>query len=326
MTRAAGSSGAVLATRPTGRPRLDPGELSVGVVGGGIAGVAAACVLAERGARVIVYERERWLGGRAGAWTDELAGVGRFEMERGFHAFFRQYYNLRALIRRVDPALALLAPLDDYPILGPARAASFAGLSRRWPVTLVQLVARTESLGLRALARVDLRAALAMLRFDVETTYAEYDRITARQYLDGLGFPAPARRMLFDVFAHSFGPASARSMSRYPETRGARIVAERYLQRRDCPAFAAGSWTSRPGVATDIDGLALAGDFVKLAMPSALMERAATSGMLAANLLLARRGVAGEPIWSVPPRGALARPILRRRRGRAAGCADRWQP
>jgi hypothetical protein len=52
--------------------------------------------------------------------------------------------------------------------------------------------------------------------------------------------------------------------------------------------------------------------------------------MLAANLLLARRGVAGEPVWSVPPRGVLARPILRRWRGStaacAAGCADRWRP
>src|SRR5205814_943685 len=99
--------------------------------------------------------------------------------------------------------------------------------------------------------------------------------------------------------------------------RGARVVAERYLQRRDCPAFAAGSWASRPGVATDIDGLALAGDFVKLAMPSALMERAATSGMIAANLVLARRGVAGEPIWSVPQHGAFARPSSKRRPGDA---------
>ena len=516
MTRDAGHrSGPVLVTRPGGRPRLDPGELSVGVVGGGVAGVAAACVLAERGARVILYERERWFGGRAGAWTEHLDRVGRFEMERGFHAFFRQYYNLRALIRRVDPRLALLAPLDDYPILGPGGAASFAGLSRRLPVNLIQLIARTDSLGLRALARVNLRSALAMLRFDVETTYAEYDQLTARQYLDGLRFPAPARRILFDVFAHSFfnpevtmsaaellmmfhfylfgnpeglvfdvarrpfsiglwRPLAAYLAARgaelapgeevveiartpgggfeiataagrrdrvdacvlalavpalqkllaaspgldgrqlragvrsldvtlpfavwrlwldaptagdrapfagtcgagllgnislyhrfeddsrawaartggavvelhayaipcdaseddirrdlraglgrcYPETRGARVVAERYLQRRDCPAFAAGSWASRPGVATDIDGLALAGDFVKLAMPSALMERAATSGMIAANLLLARRGVAGEPIWSVPPHGVFARPSSRRR----PGDARRWQP
>ena len=32
-------------------------------------------------------------------------------MSRGFHAFFRQYYNLRALLRRVDPDLQSLVPV-----------------------------------------------------------------------------------------------------------------------------------------------------------------------------------------------------------------------
>src|SRR5690606_27429125 len=41
----------------------------------------------------------------------------------------------------------------------------------------------------------------------------------------------------------------------YPETRGAPVIAERYLRRRDCPAFAAGSFARRPGVATEIDDL-----------------------------------------------------------------------
>ena len=63
-------------------------------------------VLAERGVRVTVLERESFLGGRAGAWTDRLRDGTTFDMERGFHAFFRQYYNLRQLLRRVDPELA----------------------------------------------------------------------------------------------------------------------------------------------------------------------------------------------------------------------------
>ena len=37
------------------------------------------------------------------------------------------------------------------------------------------------------------------------------------------------------------------------------------------------------------------------------MERAVTTGVLAANHLLARWGVAGETIWTVPRRGLLAR-------------------
>jgi isorenieratene synthase len=487
-----------LLDQPCGGAERLTSPMRVAVAGGGIAGLAAACVLAERGARVAVIEKEAFLGGRAGAWTESIEPIGELQMERGFHAFFRQYYNLRALIARVDPELEILEPLDDYPILGPAGTESFANLSRRVPLNVAQLVYRTRTMGLRDLARVNARSALAMLTFDAASTYAAYDHLSARDYLDGLRFPPAARQMLFDVFAHSFfnpeasmsaaellmmfhfyftgnpeglifdvarrpfsvalwepladylsergaeiataeevaaidrrpGGLSVRTSRRsldvdacvlalpvaplkavvaaspdlgdpalrdgvdsleltspfavwrlwldrptapgrspfvgttgvgvidnislyhlfedesrdwaartggavvelhayavpedmgdeqvraellagmhrfYPETREATAIAERYLRRRDCPAFAPGSWIRRPGVATAIDGLALAGDFVKLEAPCALMERAAMSGMLAANHLLALRGVAPEPIWTVPRRGILRR-------------------
>jgi carotenoid phi-ring synthase / carotenoid chi-ring synthase len=37
-----------------------------------------------------------------------------------------------------------------------------------------------------------------------------------------------------------------------------------------------------------------------------LMERAATSGLLAANALLSSWGLRGHPLWTVPTRGRLA--------------------
>jgi phytoene desaturase len=40
-------------------------EARVGVVGGGLGGLAAACVLAARGHRVTLFERSGWLGGKA---------------------------------------------------------------------------------------------------------------------------------------------------------------------------------------------------------------------------------------------------------------------
>ncbi len=40
--------------------------------------------------------------------------------------------------------------------------------------------------------------------------------------------------------------------------------------------------------------------------PSALMERSAATGILAANTILAARGYVTEPVWSVPTRGMLA--------------------
>lgn len=470
----------------------------VAVIGGGIAGLAAATVLSERGARVTLFERESFLGGRAGSWTDRLRDGTPFEMERGFHGFFRQYYNLRALLRRVDPELANLTPLDDYPLLGPGGAVErFSNLRARPPFNVVDLVRRSSSLRLRDLPKVNVGRAVDMLRFDPSATYVERDHETARAYLDGLGFPPDARRMLFDVFAHSFfnpeeqysaaellmnfhfyfmgnpeglifdvatdpftkvfwKPLGERIAARggelrlgeavdsvertaqgfvvasasgaalpvdavvlaldvsglkrlvaaspslgaarwrhdvaglsvtypfvvwrlwldrpvsperaafvgtaghglldnisvyerfegesrewaartggsvvelhayavppdrdersvreellgalhalYPETARAAIVEERYFIRRDCPAFPPDAHARRPGVDTPDPLLALAGDFVRTPFPSALMEKAAATGFLAANHVLADGFVMEEPVYSVPPRGWL---------------------
>jgi isorenieratene synthase len=89
----------------------------------------------------------------------------------------------------------------------------------------------------------------------------------------------------------------------YPETKSARILEDRFLSRRDCPSFAPGTWKDRLEVTTPFEGVCLAGDFVKTPFPSALMERAAATGFLAANALLGRYDVREEPLWSVPPRG-----------------------
>jgi diapolycopene oxygenase len=49
----------------------------VGVVGGGLGGLAAACTLAARGYRVVMFEKSPWLGGKAAALSE--AGF-RFDM------------------------------------------------------------------------------------------------------------------------------------------------------------------------------------------------------------------------------------------------------
>jgi carotenoid phi-ring synthase / carotenoid chi-ring synthase len=77
--------------------------------------------------------------------------------------------------------------------------------------------------------------------------------------------------------------------------------------RNDCPAFLPGSWATRPTVRTPTTGLALAGDLVKMPFPTALMERAVSSGFLAANELLGNWGLAAEPVWSIPTTGVLTK-------------------
>ncbi|NUT52007.1 MAG: isorenieratene synthase, partial [Saccharothrix sp.] len=100
----------------------------------------------------------------------------------------------------------------------------------------------------------------------------------------------------------------------YPETRSARVVDARHELRADCPLFPPGGFARRPAVRTPVDGLVLAGDLVRVDLPVALMERAATTGFAAANHLLSRWGVAGTDLWSVPTsgRGPLLRALARR--------------
>jgi carotenoid phi-ring synthase / carotenoid chi-ring synthase len=88
----------------------------------------------------------------------------------------------------------------------------------------------------------------------------------------------------------------------YPELAGASIVAEEWLINDDCPLLHTGPWRQRLTVDTQHPRIVLAGDGIRCDFPVALMERAATTGFLAANQLLYIYGVAGHDLWTVPVR------------------------
>jgi len=175
------------------------------VVGGGVAGLAAATALLERGVPVTLVEREDTLGGRVRSWPVTLPDGTETRMSRGFHAFFRQYYNLRALLRRADPGLDHLRPLPDYPLqLAGGPRDSFAKIPTTPPWSVAAFVARSPSFPVTSLARVDVSAALGLLDVDFPKTFSDYDGVSAAQVLDGLRFPEQARHLALEVFARSF--------------------------------------------------------------------------------------------------------------------------
>jgi isorenieratene synthase len=483
------SSAAALSRRP-----------QVVVVGAGIAGLAAATGLAERGITVDVVERESYLGGRVGGWMETLDDGNAVAMNRGFHAFFRQYYNLRKLLRRIDYDLAMFSPVDDYPLIDAQnRRDSFRGLPRTPPINALVFALRSPTIRLRDLARLNARAAAPLAAVSVPDIYDLLDHRDADAFLRDINFPDAARHLAFEVFSRSFfaeptdlsaaelatmfhiyflgsseglifdvastnfdvalwnplrtylegrgvdfhtgvsvtgmrsenrftvctdvgedfdadavvlatdvsglqrivdnspdlgnpewrkrvanlrnappfvvqrlwldravnpdrpaflgtggrppldnvsvleryerqaaewsrrtggsvielhsyavtgdpddlpGRLWARLHELYPESARAVVVAERTLCAKDCPRFSPGDVATRPTVTSPHDGLVLAGDGIRIDLPVALMERAATTGWFAANSLLRRFGVTGHVLHTVPNRGRSA--MLRR--------------
>ncbi|CAD5949156.1 FAD-dependent oxidoreductase [Planktothrix agardhii] len=71
------------------------------IVGAGLAGLACAYELSQRGFKVTLLEKSPQLGGKIASWDIKI-GDKTFKMEHGFHGFFPQYYNLKSLVKEIQ--------------------------------------------------------------------------------------------------------------------------------------------------------------------------------------------------------------------------------
>ncbi len=103
------------------------------VLGGGLAGIAAAFLLADRGHAVTLLESHGWLGGRAFSFHDRVSDAW---LDNGPHVMLGCYAAMRGLLRRIgseDGFAAAAALTVAYREAG-GRASRLR--LRRWPVPL----------------------------------------------------------------------------------------------------------------------------------------------------------------------------------------------
>jgi hydroxysqualene dehydroxylase len=165
------------------------------VVGGGLAGIAAALDCADAGARVTLVEVRRRLGGAA--YSFERDGL---QMDNGQHVFLRCCLAYRTLLARLGSArLTSVQPRLEIPVLKPGAPPTVLRRgSLPAPLHLAGALARYPHL--TSLQRLGAaRAAFALMRLDAND--AALDRITFGEWLARHGQGTEALAALWDLVA-----------------------------------------------------------------------------------------------------------------------------
>lgn len=173
----------------------------VAVIGGGIAGIAAACNLAERGLDVHLFEKNAFLGGKIGSWQFKSNGE-MLRAEHGFHAFFRQYYNLREFLKKLGADKHLI-PIDDYVILfGEKQKQGFKNLDNTPGLNILDLRKHGVFNYLTFINPLSI-PFLHLLQFDFEKTYKKFDSESFASFAKRTMMPKKMR-IVFNSFARAF--------------------------------------------------------------------------------------------------------------------------
>ena len=178
-------------------------QKSVAVIGAGIAGLTSAILLSERGFKVKLIERDNFLGGKVGSWNVKFEDGYEAKVEHGFHAFFKQYYNLREILKKID-SFKHLIPIDDYLIMTKKHGDfSFKDIDTT-PVKNILSMRKAGVYSLKdAMSNHKFSNMLALLKYDKEKTFSKYDQMSFQEFADYIDLP-PAMRLMFTTFSRAF--------------------------------------------------------------------------------------------------------------------------
>lgn len=175
----------------------------VGIIGAGLAGVSAAIYLSERNFNVTVFERDSFIGGKVGSWPVKFEDNYQTNVEHGFHAFFRQYYNLRNLLNKID-AYKNLMPIDDYLIMTKDLGDySFKEIK----TTPIENILSMRKAGIYSFKDImknpKFSKLIALLNYDKEKTYEKFDEVSFKEFAEEVNLP-PQMILMFTTFSRAF--------------------------------------------------------------------------------------------------------------------------
>jgi carotenoid phi-ring synthase / carotenoid chi-ring synthase len=175
------------------------------VIGGGLAGMSTAMSLLQRGHRVTVLEAGSQLGGKVSGWEVDALGE-RFPVEHGFHGFFRQYVNLRALLGSAGVDVKrTLAPLDSYAVAvanapHEAHAEHFGGGTTVFPFNLVSSLIDSKQIRWSEFRHAE--GLIEMMRYGPHT-HAQFDHIDFATFMRTHQVPPSMQRLVLAPFGEA---------------------------------------------------------------------------------------------------------------------------
>ncbi len=173
----------------------------VAVIGAGIAGISAAANLSERGFQVDLYEKNDYLGGKLGAWKFQSNGE-TLEVEHGFHAFFRQYYNLRDFMQRVG-IFENLITIDDYIIwLKNGEKYGFKDVDKTPGLNILSMY-KQKLFPFYTFLNPLSAQLLSLFRFDMSKTHEKWDGKSFEDFAKRTLMPKKMQ-LVFATFARAF--------------------------------------------------------------------------------------------------------------------------
>ncbi|HUC96895.1 MAG TPA: FAD-dependent oxidoreductase [Candidatus Polarisedimenticolaceae bacterium] len=185
------------------KPKFVQSAKKVAVVGGGLAGIGAASLLAERGFEVTLFERNHYLGGKVGCWDVSFEDGNTTKVDHGFHAFFRHYYNLRSFMEKIGAA-ERLKTIDDYLVLAKdGRHFSFKNVETT-PVLNILSLGRNKFFKFRdVLLNPPSWRMGEFLEYDQAKTFAKYDSSSFAEFAREASLPQ-SLQLIFNTFARAF--------------------------------------------------------------------------------------------------------------------------